>query len=479
MPVTSSKPCPDVFNPLKDDFARFETEIYAQHQLSAEEEVINKTQLALRSLPFFAALKAAAAIAGYRFVGYRWIGIRLRSGTSYRVHSPAFVKAKPKDKRRRRRRQNVLTHLGLEYLGFCRKCSPGFVACVAQQAALCPSFDVASTVLGKLGITANTQLVRRLSYDAIDRLWNQGQIPQIVVDDAYRKPGIRVQICIDGARVRERRNFKGRKRKGKKYRRYYADWFEPRMFSIVLVDDRGKILRKIDGERVRPIYDGRSEPGLAATFELLASYLAEINLAEAASISFCADGGNGLWPGINRLIASLGLPVEKVATIEQVLDHAHAKQNLKQLVEKIRDGGGIHFYQFADTLATFEKWLWAGNTGSMRDFIQTSMKRKRGKKAALKKLEEYFGDGRRMRYAEFRKAGIPIGSGSIESAIRRVINLRIKSPGTFWKRDNVERMIFLRCQVIVGRWETLWRRHCEAMRKCLHNGDFHVLQKAA
>jgi hypothetical protein len=113
------------------------------------------------------------------------------------------------------------------------------------------------------------------------------------------------------------------------------------------------------------------------------------------------------------------------------------------------------------------------------DKDEASMKRKRGKKAALKKLEEYFGDGSRMRYAEFRKTGVPIGSGSIESAIRRVVNLRIKSPGTFWKRDNVERMIFLRCQVIVGRWETLWRRHCESMPKSLQDGDFHILQKAA
>jgi hypothetical protein len=70
-------------------------------------------------------------------------------------------------------------------------------------------------------------------------------------------------------------------------------------------------------------------------------------------------------------------------------------------------------------------------------------------------------------------------SGAIESAIRRVINLRIKAPGTFWKRDNVERMIFLRCQVIVGRWQTAWRRHCELMRKSLTAGDFSELQKAS
>jgi hypothetical protein len=42
-PVTNSKTRPDVFNPLKDDFASFEGKIYAKHQFAAEEELIDKT----------------------------------------------------------------------------------------------------------------------------------------------------------------------------------------------------------------------------------------------------------------------------------------------------------------------------------------------------------------------------------------------------------------------------------------------------
>ena len=51
--------------------------------------------------------------------------------------------------------------------------------------------------------------------------------------------------------------------------------------------------------------------------------------------------------------------------------------------------------------------------------------------------------------------GIPIGSGTIESAIRRVINLRIKAPGQFWLLENAEKMIFLRSQVLTGRWHSV------------------------
>jgi len=57
-----------------------------------------------------------------------------------------------------------------------------------------------------------------------------------------------------------------------------------------------------------------------------------------------------------------------------------------------------------------------------------------------------------MRYDAFRKQGLPIGTGAVESAIRRIVNLRMKNPGTFWKPENAERMLFLRCRAKSGRW---------------------------
>jgi hypothetical protein len=45
-------------------------------------------------------------------------------------------------------------------------------------------------------------------------------------------------------------------------------------------------------------------------------------------------------------------------------------------------------------------------------------------------------------------------SGCVESAIRRVINLRLKAPGTFWTQDMAEYFLFLRSQLLSGRWDT-------------------------
>jgi hypothetical protein len=52
-----------------------------------------------------------------------------------------------------------------------------------------------------------------------------------------------------------------------------------------------------------------------------------------------------------------------------------------------------------------------------------------------------------------RRRGLPQGSGAIESAIRRVINLRLKGPGLMWHEDNAEGALALRAAAVSERWE--------------------------
>jgi len=59
-------------------------------------------------------------------------------------------------------------------------------------------------------------------------------------------------------------------------------------------------------------------------------------------------------------------------------------------------------------------------------------------------------------YAEAIAAGLPIGSGKIESAHRYVIQKRMKIPGAWWKIDNVDSMLALRTMRINGNWDKYW-----------------------
>ncbi len=52
----------------------------------------------------------------------------------------------------------------------------------------------------------------------------------------------------------------------------------------------------------------------------------------------------------------------------------------------------------------------------------------------------------RLNYAEVLACQLPIGSGSIESLIRQVVNLRMKGNSKFWLKENAEIMLHLRCQ---------------------------------
>jgi hypothetical protein len=59
----------------------------------------------------------------------------------------------------------------------------------------------------------------------------------------------------------------------------------------------------------------------------------------------------------------------------------------------------------------------------------------------------------RMRYVTLEARKLSIGSGQVESAVRRVINLRFKAPGSFWTETTVSGCMHLRAAFKAGRWE--------------------------
>ena len=60
-------------------------------------------------------------------------------------------------------------------------------------------------------------------------------------------------------------------------------------------------------------------------------------------------------------------------------------------------------------------------------------------------------------YAGALAAGLPIGSGLIESGHRHVVQARLKRSGAWWKLGNARDMVGLRVLRANGDWETYWR----------------------
>jgi hypothetical protein len=61
-----------------------------------------------------------------------------------------------------------------------------------------------------------------------------------------------------------------------------------------------------------------------------------------------------------------------------------------------------------------------------------------------------------MQYPTYQAAGWPIGSGSVESANKLVVEARLKGAGMRWERHNVNPMLVLRNAVCNRRWNETW-----------------------
>jgi hypothetical protein len=77
--------------------------------------------------------------------------------------------------------------------------------------------------------------------------------------------------------------------------------------------------------------------------------------------------------------------------------------------------------------------------------------------AVLTDATDYLSTRRAMlRYAEFRAAGYPIGSGAVESANKLVVEARLKGAGMHWALAHVNPLLALRGMACSDRWEEAW-----------------------
>jgi hypothetical protein len=70
-----------------------------------------------------------------------------------------------------------------------------------------------------------------------------------------------------------------------------------------------------------------------------------------------------------------------------------------------------------------------------------------------------------MAYPAFQVAGWPLGSGSVESANKLVVEVRLKGPGMHWARHNVNPLLALRNTVCNDRWAETWPQIEQQLRQ--------------
>jgi hypothetical protein len=376
----------------------------------------------------------------YRFVNYQEVTLRLATGKSLKVRSPYFVKAKPKRGRKKRGPNGRGCHLLLELLGFMGRCSMLFVSEVVQMALLCPSFAVAHEVLSLRGICVDVKTIRRLCGMLGEfGLSNRSSVSLESLEAGESVAGKIVVIGIDGGRLRLRQKKRGRKTSGLERQGYNTPWREPKLFTIYVLDEQGCVAKSC-----HPLHDA-TLGNADEMFSLLAEYLRNLQIQKAKRVIFVGDGASWIWDRVQLLLDHLSLGPEQVF---QVVDYFHAAAHLWALLE-LRKG-----LTSEERKRVYKQWrslLWRGDIAGLKAAVM-QMARGRTKKKMLKGLGYFDTHACRMQYQSFKAQNVPQGSGCVESAIRRVINLRLKAPGTFWTSAMAEYFLFLRSQLLSGRW---------------------------
>jgi hypothetical protein len=356
---------------------------------------------------------------------------------------------------RRRGKQRPGEHKGglypeLAVFGFHDGQSAALTSLVARQSTLMPSFELARQELARHGLGLDVKAVHRATH----RLGRQLLIARRCDLERYRSgqmpagaefAGKRIVVQLDGGRIRLRkatRKQKGKGNKKRQKRRYKGQWREPKLLTIYEIDNNGQMVRK-SRARIDGSFQGPDE-----VMELLAMHLHRLGAARAEVVQFVSDGAPWIWERLAWVVQRVGLDGKKVA---YALDWCHALHHVGLALAAVALPADEHRRVYKK----LRKWLKKGWAAAVLNELER-LAEQRGVLEAMATpvayLDKHLAAGH-LEYDDLRSRGLAIGSGAIESAIRRVINLRLKGNGMMWHEGNAEGMLLLRAAALTGRWD--------------------------
>ena len=216
-----------------------------------------------------------------------------------------------------------------------------------------------------------------------------------------------------------------------------GEWVEVKTLAL------GEVTRNKRGEVCTQHLSYFSRLSDAASFEEAALLETQRRgLERATEVCAVQDGAEWLQ----------GLVDYHRADAVRILDFAHAAEYVNEIGEAVRAAGGrlpatwlagvLHRlkHQGPHRVLTHLRWVTARYPSAA---VQEKL-------SYLQKREAH------MQYPTYQEAGWPIGSGSVESANKLVVEARLKGAGMRWARQNVNPMLVLRNGVCNRRWHETW-----------------------
>lgn len=246
---------------------------------------------------------------------------------------------------------------------------------------------------------------------------------------------------------------------------------EPRMRpeTLVLLADAGTVLTR-KGQEHKSVYCGRavdladriekdgshrpvivkslhtaSAVGMEDFGVRMKALARDAGLRSARVAAFIADGAAALWNW-----AESELPPGTIL----IQDYWHVCEHLAGVCREV-------YGESAEASPRLERWRGAlkeSRLDEILDELRGERKKRRGsKRERLEREIGYLEKGRhRMDYAEYRRRGLPIGSGAVESEVKCVVKERFGVTGARWSRENIAAPLALRVAIFNGDWDAFW-----------------------
>ena len=331
----------------------------------------------------------------------------------------------------------------LDQLGITGRSTPALRLLVSRAVCEANSVKSARELLASSGVDLGHKTALRLTYMVSDDALRTRKRQVAALrsgDDAGEFAGKRVVVTVDGGRINIRRRSGGRHRKGGR-KRFETDWREPKVLSVYVLGEDGRRDKSISS-----VIDGTLGDA-DAVFQLIHYHLFRLGAHKAVDVTLVADGAVWIWNRAEELRDALGMPTDR---FHEVVDYFHA-------VERLGDFSKSQTAWSEDYrclwLTEQKKRLKAGLIEDIEAVFRVIGKRHEDGLATERAYWER--NRERLRFADFRARGLPNGSGVVESAVRQVINLRLKGASINWLEEHAEGVLHLRAHAKSGRWAEL------------------------
>jgi hypothetical protein len=165
----------------------------------------------------------------------------------------------------------------------------------------------------------------------------------------------------------------------------------------------------------------------------------------AARQAVLGDGAKWIW----------NLADEHFPDAVQIVDRFHVKQHLSDVAKSIY-GAGTELAKQWSRRRHVEL-----DDGNIRALIKALRRHSPNDDEARKCIQYIERNRERMRYPDFRAAGLCTSTGVVEAGCKVAIATRCKRAGMHWTVAGADAIIALRCCKLSGRFEPFWERRAQ------------------